>query len=126
MKRLAFAALAVLLSVAACKEQRDAWTKLKTSRDKLAVLFAPAEVGLTIDIGKTIIVDVTNSKLNSAGEEVRAARAREAAALAATLYPEAQEYDVNFYAHTGGFGVNVTTTVASYAFKPEELRAEPK
>ena len=124
MRRLSCAGFVVLLVAAGCQEQRAAVAQMQTGLKKLSAFFAPADVGLTVNDlqdGQTVVVDVTNSKLNSAGEEVRAALAREAATLTATLYPEAKEIQILFYSH-GGFIVTVTKLVASYTFTPEELR----
>jgi len=123
MRLRPLALLALIAVLAHCsQEQRATLSTLQATQEKLAAELKPAEVGLNLMNGRFLVVNIINSPLNGAPEAERAAHARKAAEIAnGGGFPGIESVRVNFINKSGGFGVTVTKTVATYSFTPAEL-----
>lgn len=92
---------------------------------KLTNEFKPAEVGLNLMNGTHVNLSIINSELNTADEGTRQSRARKAAQIAVDSLHGVEDLRVNFVKKSGGIGVTMTTTVASYTFNASEVRTPP-
>lgn len=114
-------AVVVALTFACSKEQRAMLAALQGAQEKVASEFKPADVGLNLNETR-LNVSIINSELNTADENTRQSRARKAAQIAADSLLEVDDIRVIFVKKSGGVGLTVTTTIASYNFSASEVR----
>ena len=121
MKKAAGLALALLL-VACTAEQREEFAKLRSTHEAVAKVFPGATVNMAVVNDRVVVITVVNSPLNDAPEADRAAAAKQAALASDKALNEPFESTRVVFVRQKGVGIRVTTTVASYAFTPGDLR----
>ena len=116
--------LALILPAACTQEQRASFSRLFEVQKTITAQFPGSEVNVNLMNGRYLTITIANSAMNTADPATREREARKAATTAVRILNEPLEsVRVNFTRHRGGFGFNLINSVASYAFKVDELKS---
>jgi len=111
------AGIAALLLTSCNEQQRQTYSRLKTTYQAFARQYPDESPSVELRTDRYLFIHFFNSKLNDGSEAARLARVREAVALAIrTLDTGSVEGTVTFLRRRDFLVANITTPVAAYPF----------